>query len=913
MKIHYSPFFDGNVYIDYKKRGNIVFDEIFVGDAGLLSELELRIGLSTKILSQPERIAYYAGVLNKVFQKDPGLFIKGSFETDEFGTASEILRWRDELITAGWTTNITGNSEKLRLLAKAEKVAIENKINIKGISDRIKALTKYKGSLLHNDNELIVHFPKEHLPPHIVLLFEKIPSCKYISYDKAIADKKTNLHKVQNSLLNQKKVKLDLKDTDSVSILEFNRQDSAYEYLANEDYKDDNVFINSDNRTFDEYQFLYGNAFSGSKLKDANPEIIQLFKLGCSLFIKPLNIYNLLSYLQISRHPLPSVLRRQLIDVITEQGGIINKEWNKAIDEFFEKEKKKEKGKNRDILVFLPINHKEDTEINKAELIKYIKNLKNWSTKQLILQSNKKNNESTDEIYDTSESNDVTEDKTEAFIIEQTVSLMNFCETFLIILRDHADETINIDKFKSWILSVYEPKTYKFTEAQTGSQKVIESSAAIADYVKELVWTDCNGGEVQARFLNFLNESECQFLENNGVNIWGTDAQIRSALFAQLFPVLNCTDKLVLISSKKGKGASLNKHPLMIRIEALCENIDEFLQKDSLSNADMIELNKINLPENKLYIETGKKNMFPPRERESYSSLSDLIQNPLDYVLRYHAKLEDKSVIQLSDEKRTEGNVAHHFIHTIIEDSEKELNKINNLLNSEYEKRFIKVVTEKGAVLLSEQNKIRLTSFKRTLRNSLHDLFEIIEKNNLKITGSETEDVVEHKDKKIKLYAGVDLLLTDRNGNHIIFDLKWTSSKTYYYNLMKENRALQLEVYKHVLEKTVHVNNVSIVAYFDLKHSLLYSSRKFEPGICQIETENSDDIFEQAMNSYTYRYKELDKGIIESAEEMLLEDINYYTDTEKSALFPLKNGYNDKKAKAVNNFSSFKTFKGKLL
>jgi len=94
---------------------------------------------------------------------------------------------------------------------------------------------------------------------------------------------------------------------------------------------------------------------------------------------------------------------------------------------------------------------------------------------------------------------------------------------------------------------------------------------------------------------------------------------------------------------------------------------------------------------------------------------------------------------------------------------------------------------------------------------------------------------------------------------------------------------------------------------------LLYSSRKFEPGINRIETDNFDDIFEQAMNSYSYRYKELEKGIIESAEDMLLKNINYYSDTEKNALFPLENGYNDKKVKAVNNFSSYKTFKGKLL
>jgi len=57
MKIHYSPCFDGEHYIDFGSRSNLMIDELVVGNSGLLNELELRGGLSCECLSQAERQA----------------------------------------------------------------------------------------------------------------------------------------------------------------------------------------------------------------------------------------------------------------------------------------------------------------------------------------------------------------------------------------------------------------------------------------------------------------------------------------------------------------------------------------------------------------------------------------------------------------------------------------------------------------------------------------------------------------------------------------------------------------------------------------------------------------------------------------------------------------------------------------
>ena len=71
MKIHYSPYFDSEHYIDFQGRGNLLFDELAVGDSGLLSELELRSGMACACLSESERQASYYNAVKSVIKSRP--------------------------------------------------------------------------------------------------------------------------------------------------------------------------------------------------------------------------------------------------------------------------------------------------------------------------------------------------------------------------------------------------------------------------------------------------------------------------------------------------------------------------------------------------------------------------------------------------------------------------------------------------------------------------------------------------------------------------------------------------------------------------------------------------------------------------------------------------------------------------
>ena len=78
----------------------------------------------------------------------------------------------------------------------------------------------------------------------------------------------------------------------------------------------------------------FGHPVAGSDQIDSNPSLIQLFRLISVLLIKPLNIHNLLSFLQVEINPVPAALRYQLMKVLKETGGMNNPRWEQTILNF---------------------------------------------------------------------------------------------------------------------------------------------------------------------------------------------------------------------------------------------------------------------------------------------------------------------------------------------------------------------------------------------------------------------------------------------------------------------------------------------------------------------------------------------------------------------------------------------------
>src|ERR1700736_5292342 len=115
------------------------FNESICGPQGFLRLLELRLGLASKPVSAAGRIVQYREFLQKAASIKER-FYTASFAKDPLAVAETLLRWRDELVLAGWDGS-PDPSQRIRDLAEVEGLAGPNLSP--GFGDRLrKVLTE---------------------------------------------------------------------------------------------------------------------------------------------------------------------------------------------------------------------------------------------------------------------------------------------------------------------------------------------------------------------------------------------------------------------------------------------------------------------------------------------------------------------------------------------------------------------------------------------------------------------------------------------------------------------------------------------------------------------------------------------------------------------------------------------------
>lgn len=123
MLIIYNPYFTGNAYISQN-----LWDVVTVGDAALLKQLLMRVGLPQTVVDDSEvaekdRVQAYAEAIKALGDT----IFSTSLESDSEGTAKLLLKWRDLLVMAGWTAanTINAKSDKLQVFASCDEALKE--------------------------------------------------------------------------------------------------------------------------------------------------------------------------------------------------------------------------------------------------------------------------------------------------------------------------------------------------------------------------------------------------------------------------------------------------------------------------------------------------------------------------------------------------------------------------------------------------------------------------------------------------------------------------------------------------------------------------------------------------------------------------------------------------------------------
>ena len=844
MKIVYSPYYSGGYYVDLNKRKESLLGLKVCGSRELLSELELRAGIVSQELSEPEQLIAFHEALSENIS---GTIFEKSFKKDEVGVSRELMAWCDTLLMEGWTPDTDINTDKMRGLAKIVKG-----VKSKHISTRWLDLTRHLKSrcILHKDDHIEVH-DKDHIPAVIRMALEELAKQATVSY-----------------INNEGEM------PESFMLYQFKTRSDAYQwYLSKpEALENTDVTISSDNRILNNMAMAMGKPVVNSTATNSNPQLLQLFKLGMSLFARPLNVYNLLSYLQIPGNPIGSVSYK-LARVLTEEGGI-NDRWNQVIKEHdFADETGKDKRAEK--LAFIGMLNKdyESDKILVADIKLYANKLAHWCDQSL-------------------RNNYIEEERK-----EQLVVLASFCRSLHQILP--ADGYISSEALKTHVDGIYRPQSFTHMKARKDSQNTVTSITQLADDANKICWLGCVGGTLPSNPFDFLNASELDMLQQKGIFL-----PSRSAFYTQQhmqeMEALKHVKQLILVTWDYDGNARQEEHPLVTELKhRYKDSWDSHVSTNALPNLEE-KKGKIKVLEPQTSYKVSEKLKDIKREKESYTSIGTLIQHPFDYTMTHLLSLKEPQIGKLPDLDTTKGLVAHLVVEKLFETyGEQMADEYQKMDEAKIYQLMDEAIRQKGAVLLLPEYKLECQQYKTILKDSVTVLTTIIQNLHLQPVGSEVEVNV-CLDTIGAFYGNIDMVLKNANGDYVIFDFKWSESKHYSKDL-EENKAIQLELYRKAAMKH-YGSNIAGVAYYLFPTMTMYTSDFPESDYIRrikVKTEAaSRNLFEEIQNSYKYRREELDLGFIEDSEMNSIEELEYTKAGSTTPLCPLDVAYGTKDLKS---------------
>lgn len=886
MEIYFSPLYDSSVFLTAEDCG---LGRVFVGADALLAELELRYGLTAIEEEHSQRVISYVEAMREASmegtQKDSEYirpFYLDSFNQDDYGTAELMLGWRDALVRAGWDGKADVASEKVRWLS-----IIEERFDNPGRADRWKEILAESANrpILGPSDCIKVCCPKGALDAALARLLDNIAKNSGTAAVKYMAEEELRMPETE--------------------IMEFRDEYKAHEWIASQNLTSADVVAETDPALIGDFLNSFGKPKTGVTDKGIGA-IMRLLPLGVALFRYPADISALQSFLQSPRNPIGKLwLERQdkngknyyvkastaLLEHICSNGGL-GDEWDKIISEakFTRNGESISTREYNKAVAFLNLWDKSKRlpagMADVEEVKKFVDGLGRWAAAGIVPGSE---------------------------LNCQFQALYGSCEAMKRLLDGVSASAVEVERLCRWASHLTVPVDISDDYARLGSINIVPDPADIHSKANHLLWfASATANELPYEY-EFLTKSEIGALTKAGLLITDRESAAKNLNTLKLLGLSRCS-KASIITCRKISGVETTP-------SAALAEISKNLTAKEGTEVVKTDVGAVSTNFGKAISHKFDSRVIKgfKRDTESYSSISTLIQSPVDYILDYVKGYTQYGSDEIADVPTTEGTVAHAYIERLGADCGSDPQKMLRQHRAGFDARLEKVISEKGLILFLRENTLELKSFKVSLRDSIEVLLGIIISNGLSIEGFEKKIVAEDLigDTEIgtnaAVYAAIDCLLRDpSDGKYLIFDFKYNSGMTYEKKI-KENRELQLAVYKRVVEKTL--GEVKFTGYYAIPRKTLFTADKTlrQNDAVEVVIKDSDqNLFRMASKGYDFRWEQLRDGILEEAEGLELADIDYYNNQDRLGLYPLEEDYNNPNLKGTAYGNKNITLKGGL-
>ncbi len=888
MKILYSPFYSGSYFLNLQEK-NVALDLQVLETQGLLSQLAMHAGIHQQIPSYPERLASYHKALLEYDKDHADNTFHKSINIDSMSVAKTLLQWRDYLALCGWNSETKLNNNCTRLITLAE---IDKGFEDKGLAKLLSKLQEQLNLMVSGEatiptiyKELIIEIPcaLDLLPDYIQPILNSLRS---LGVTIEVNEEDTN---AMPKIINE---------------IHFTQQWKAEAWLSQQAPDAYDLWINTDNKRLDNWLHMSGQPVCGSEMDKANPQITQLFLLAVQLFQRPLNVNTLLQYLFLPECPLDRKFRRELAKNIVREGGFCNEKVRKCIKAYIERELKDEKDttpqkstqgqREAEYLSYLPFDlrteekalplAKETNIVDKKTLTKFLSSIESYASERVVKIASK-------------------------LPYDARISQLRAVSEMIKALIDQIDKIIvgdlSFKKLIQWSQSLYESGDYKLYNAQTHSRMLITLPSNMISNASKVIWCDFYGDVPKKLSTDFLSPYEQQELEKHGVHLWDKDDETKLLNILSALPLHHTTESLTVITCDKVGASKLPLHPLYHLVQDSSQKQDGDALYNALATKEVSMVDNCRDDVKKEIRFDATAHPVTWKEMESFTSMEKLLQNPFDYFMQYPLQFQDISDtnIKLST---TYGYVAHETIEYLFT-TERGNEGLNDFVVSHYEEALHRALLRKGALLLLPEHHLDKDRLTYLLRKCVKNLAALVEDNGLTVVNCEQKEKEQLDfEEGIFLKGDIDMVLKDKDGNEVVFDLKWTSKKDKFQKTLEKNRALQLAIYQAMLKKHSGESAVVRTAYFVMPQGKLFSTDIFSGANFELITPASqDDVMNQLRKGYTERRREINDGIIETADNEPVGNLEY---AGTPGVFPLESEGSRPAKKVENKYSDYKCF-----
>jgi hypothetical protein len=360
--------------------------------------------------------------------------------------------------------------------------------------------------------------------------------------------------------------------------------------------------------------------------------------------------------------------------------------------------------------------------------------------------------------------------------------------------------------------------------------------------------------------------AEMAALKDRGAELRDMPAELNALAKDWLRPLLAAQERFVLVLPP----AADEEHPIWLLLRRLLPELCVRHIEAELDAAHYVDASADQpLPAPTRYMRIPS-DMMSVRSRQSFTSLADLFDNPALAVLKDPASLRGATLMEVEDERRLFGTLAHRLVEKLFEVAGV-LAWNADQVRAWFDAQADALIEAEGAPLLMLGFGIALHRFKSRVRESTIALVGHLR--SAGVVGVRMEVSYEGRLFDVPITGKVDLLAELPGSRFAVLDLKWSGENRYRDRLLSGTH-LQLAIYASLVEQNLGQAPIEVAFYIFDSRALLATSNQVFPSalVCAPPSDAGvPQLLKKAEASWQWRGAQLAGGTLELVDTRMCE------------------------------------------